>query len=476
MSSEKLFSSYNSGNVWKMCLNASLGSFIFGYNIGVFSSTQDPVISSIGWESDSEYYTSMLGSLMPFGAMISAVFAGPISNRIGKRRTIMISNLVTLLGAGIISIPFIYTFAIGRFVTGLGVGFYAVLVPLYINETSPTEMSGKVGALVQFQVTLGIVVPSLLALILPTGNYGSNSLTYLWIGIYALQGPIAMVQLLLFFKVYKLETPGWLWRKNFREDAIESLKQVYSEESAQEELEKLDSAYNQDKELTSSFISEEKSKDPSYMELLFCKQGTGKLMRLGWANNLVQQFSGINAIIFYSTTIFEHLIGGGTFMSRVYAVILNTANMASAFAGIPIVNKFGRKSVMIVGCIGMAACLFLSGLLAGPLSSWPSFLSLISLLLYIVFFEISIGPICWIYCGEIMTSRGMSICIALNWLCNTIVTFTFLLLREQYNISVAFWIYAGICAVGVVYFWLDMVETKGLNKQEIQDLFMKKRS
>jgi len=474
MSSEQLFSPYDSGKVWKMCLTASLGSFIFGYNLGVFTSIHDPVASTLDWGSDKDTWITVMSAIMPFGAMISAVFSGPISNRIGRRRTLMLSNFVTLLGAGIIVIPFTVTFGIGRFITGIGAGSYAALVPLYINETSPTEISGKTGAMVQFQITLGIVVAYLLALVLPTGDYDSDPLTYWWMGMFALQGPIAMLQFFLFFWAYKLETPTWFWSKNFREDALESLRQVYSEESAQEALKRLDSVQNQDKELTSSFISEA-GNDPSYMELLLCKQGTGKLMRLGWANNFFQQFSGINAILAYSTAIFGHL-GGGTFMSRVYTVIVGTVNMVSALAVIPLVDKLGRKILLVLGCIGMGGCLFLSGLFSGPLSSWSIAFPMISILLYIVFFEGTIGPICWIYCGEIMSPRGMSICTAVNWLCVTIVIFTFPPLKDLLGISVVFWCYAAICAVGVLYFWLDMLETRGLNKQEIQKLFMKKSS
>jgi len=467
MLDEKLLKPYDSKKVWKMCLTGSLGSFVFGYNNGVMNSTLDVVGWFHGWE-DEETLIAVMTGIMPLGAMISAVLAGPISNRIGIRKALMASNLMTLVGAGVTIIPFAFAFGLGRFLSGLSVGMYATLVPLYINQTSPSEIMGKVGTLVQIQITLGTAVAYALALVLPTGNYGSSSLAYWWVFMFWFQAPIALFQFLVFYFVYKLETPAWFSNNSFREETLNSLRQVYRGESAQEAARELNGEYDQ--ESTESSGSEH---DPSYLDLLLFKKSTGKFMRLGYANHFFQQFSGINAILTFSTTIFGHL-GGGVFMSRVCTLILGVVNMTSTLALTFVVDKFGRKTLLTVGCLGMTCCLLFSGMLAGPLSNWSILFPVCFIFLYIVFFATSTGPICWVYCGEIMNSKGMSICAGFNRLCNTVVIFTFPFLKAFWGISVVFWIYSGVCALGVAYFALNMIETKGLSKQEIQKLFTKK--
>ena len=471
MSTKEPISEYNPNRVWRMCLTASLGSFAFGYNAGVVNSTLEVLAVVFNWGDYTEILTAVIAGVMPFGAMISSILAGNLSNRIGTRRALMISNFITLIGAVITIVPFTLTFGIGRFVSGLSVGIYATLVPLYINETSPTQMSGKMGTLVQIQITSGIVMSYVLALVLPTGDYKSNPLTCWWMVMFGFQGVIAVFQFLLFLCVYKLETPVWLWNRNLKEEALESLKQVHTEQSAYQALNRMDTAENHDGDLTAPLVSA-KGYDPLYSELLLCKQNSSKLMRLGYLSNFFQQLSGINAILTFSTNIFG-VLGGGVFMSRIYTLVVGTLNMLPSLATGPLVDKFGRKVILVLGCVGMAVCQLFSGFLAGPFSDSSIVFSLSCILVFIFFFAISIGPICWLYCGEILTPRAMSVCTSFNWLCNTIALFTFPPLKASMGMPIVFWIYSGICAVGFVYFTLDMLETKGLNKQEVQKLLVR---
>jgi len=470
MSGEKSPPEYSSKKVHRMCLTATLGSFLFGYNVGVVNSTLEVVASVLEWGDYEEILTAVVGGAMPFGAMISSLLAGKFSNRVGARKTLMVSNLITLVGTVITVIPYTLTFALGRFLSGLSVGVYAALVPLYINETSPTQMSGQMGILAQAQITFGIVVAYALALVLPTENYKSNPLTYWWMVMFGLQGVIAVWQFIVLLWFYKLETPLWLWNKGLKEDVLKSLKQVYTEESAYKALSRMEAAQKYERGLNSPLVSE-KTYDPFYSELLLCKQNAGKLMRLGYSSNFFQQFSGINAILTFSTVIFAQL-GGGVFTSRVYTLILGVLNMVPGLATGSLVDRFGRKLILVLGCLGMAACHFMSGFFAGPLSDSSIVFPLTCILAYIFFFSISIGPICWLYCGEILTPRAMSICTSVNWLCKTVVLFSFTPLKNSLGMPAVFWIYSGVCALGFLYFILDMVENKGLTKQEIQKLLV----
>mmetsp|Transcript_11757 Transcript_11757/g.17202 ORF Transcript_11757/g.17202 Transcript_11757/m.17202 type:complete len:468 (+) Transcript_11757:394-1797(+) len=465
MSSEGLVTSYDSKAVWKMCVTASIGSFLFGYNIAVVGQALDSVASSLKFPNDG-IVSSLLTSVMPLGAAVSAPFAGTVSDEIGIRKTLMLFNLINILGAGITMVPNTITFVIGRAITGLSVGIYAALVPIFINESSPTDISGKTGSLFQIKTNLGILIAQALGIFLKDDNQDSTSREYWWIFMFGLQIVFAFTQFLLLLLVYRLETPAWYWRKNFSEDALESLKQVYPEETAQKKLKELN-IEKQDKELTETFVSE-KNYDPSYLDLLLCKQNTSKPMRLGYANSFFQQFSGINAI----TNFFGHITGGGL-MGAVYTAISGIVSLIASLASAPLVNSFGRKTLLVWGFAGMGVCQLVVGLFAGVISV-NYLVKACFLFLFLAFFSLSSGPICWTYCGDILTSKGISICSSFNFVSFAVVAFGFYYLKHAIGEEIVFWILAGICSVATVYFAVDMVETKGLSKQEIQKLMTKK--
>uniref|UniRef100_A0A7S3I9P0 Hexose transporter 1 n=1 Tax=Fabrea salina TaxID=342563 RepID=A0A7S3I9P0_9CILI len=140
MSSSHLITTYSSIKVWRVCLFASLGSFVFGYNVGVVNSTLGVVASVFNWGNHKSILTALIAGSMPLGAMVSSVFSGNFSNKIGTRGALMVSNLITLLGAVVTVIPFTITFGIGRFISGLSMGVCATLVPLTsANCSHPNE-------------------------------------------------------------------------------------------------------------------------------------------------------------------------------------------------------------------------------------------------------------------------------------------------------------------------------------------------
>lgn len=459
MANGSLAEPFNSRRVWKVGIVSSLGSFLLGYNIAAFSSIE-AVSSTLDWGDQKDTWITIMSALMPLGAVVGGAIAGGICERVGRRKGFMFTNLVTLIGSLIIVLPDTIGFGLGRFTTGLGVGLYTFLVPLYLNEVCPVEMSGKVGTLVQIQINVGVIVAYAFTLVLPTEDYDSSSLTYWWMFIFGFQALIGATQFLAFLCVYKLDTSVWYLKKGLKEEALESLKQIYSPESAEEVLEKLETKEDSEK-------STETGYQFSYKDLLLCRRGSAKLMRLGYLNNVFQQMSGINAIITFSVVIFGRL-GGGVFMSRIYTLIVGVVNMLASLMSNPMIEKAGRKFLNVGGLAGMAVCHLISGIFAGPLSDWSIVYPMCSILAYLVFFQATIGPVCYVYCGEIMDSEGMSICMAVNWFSFIVIVPSFTPLENWLGISVLFWIYSLICFAGFVYFKIDMVESKGLSKQEIQ--------
>lgn len=283
--------------------------------------------------------------------------------------------------------------------------------------------------------------------------------------MFAFQGLVALLQIIIFLLFFTKETPPWLISKNRLPEALESLKEIYYEEKAQEVLDSLQSK-------TSLLLNKNESittLEFTYCEYLKCAHGTSKAMRIGLMLSIVQQFSGINAILSYATTLFGEF-GSGVFISRVLTLANGFVNFSSTFCLMRVIDRYGRKWTLILGTLTMGLCLATMGVFY-QLQVFYVFPFLV-VQLYVACFGLSIGPICWIYSGEILSSRGMSICAAVNWFSAFVVILIFPFMVEAVGLSFTFWVFAGVNALGCVYFGFDMVETKGMMKHEIQTLFI----
>jgi sugar porter (SP) family MFS transporter len=465
---ERLAKKYNSQKAWLTSIHAVLGSLIFSYNIGVFTSCQPCVAATLGWGSNAPLLIAVMSSLLPLGAMFGALMVGLLSKRIGRRQNMIYADLIIILASIVTVIPTTPTFAIGRFLSGIGIGKFSALVPLYLNEISPSEISGRTGSLMQLVGCIGSLFAFGFALALPTSNYKHDPMNNLWIGMFLFQGLVACIQLMLFFVVFKYETAPWLLTKGKEREAQESLGFIYMKNHVEEMLDKLQQMKSQ------NIATPDKSagNDYSYGQLLCCAEGTTKAMRLGLLLSIIQQLSGINAILSYATTIFGQF-GSGVFISRVFTMISGFVKFIACFGLLPFIDKTGRKKTLIFGCIGMAGCLGVMGFF----SMFPVYFVFPFLVieLYLAFFVVSIGPICWVYSGEILTSRGMSICTAVNWFSAFLVVLFFPFMIIGMGPSYTFWFFAFINIVGSFYFGLDMIETKGMMKHDIRALFSTKR-
>jgi sugar porter (SP) family MFS transporter len=458
---------FDSKAVWKMGLAVTLGSFVFGYNIGVFTSCQPNVSATLDWGDNENLFVTLYSSLMPLGAMCGALITARLSSNFGRRKLMILTDLIGIIGASFIMIPTNPTFGIGRFVTGFASGIFAALCPQYINESAPVEISGKIGTLVQFNVTFAIAVAYALALPLPTGDYDSESFNYWWIAMFGLQILFLGIQLALFFFVYTYDTPKWLVEQGRKEEALQSLRQVYSNQYAEEQLRVLTSS-SKSVELKAPGEATSGGNNPTFGEL-FCKKKYAKMNRLGIMINTLQQWSGVNAIMFYSTVIFESQTGS-VFIARVFTLIVGVVNMLATLAVIPFIDKTGRKPLCLVGEVGMSGCLICMGLFSGFIDG-GIIATLAFTLLFLCFFEMSLGPVTWIYCGEILNEKGVSVAVATNWIHTFLVVLIFPPLQGAIGITAVFFIYAAFCGLGFIYIFFDMVETKGKTKDEIAKIF-----
>jgi sugar porter (SP) family MFS transporter len=462
MAYQELAKGYYPKRIWGNAVAIGLSSFYWGYYLGVLSTPFDNIAETLGWGSNKATFEAVFSALFPLGAAIGAILGGSKAKTKGRRKVLIWAAMFGIASSIIHAIPFTATFAIGRFSCGIAGGVMAAVPSIYILEISPNEMTGKTGILVQFMVTFSILISYLLGLPLPIGG-SSDPMNEWWIFMILFPVFSSSLQLLLFMCVYKHEPAVWLLTQGRTEEASAAAKYFYTEEQAHAYIVKLTKdSEGKSVELTSDKKSVDE-KDVTYAQLLKCSGKYKKMMVLGVTLQLIQQWCGINAVINYSTQIFEAITGA--FMARVFSCVVGLVNMVATMGGVPFVDRAGRRPLMIIGCAGMMASHLILGLL-NILNVVP-IIGVVFICIFIIFFEISMGPVTWLYCGEIMNDKGVSIAVAVNWISAAIVelTFPYLILPGMF---VAFFLYGAVCAAGLVFCLLVVKETKGLTKQEIK--------
>ena len=328
------------------------------------------------------------------------------------------------------------------------------IAPIYINEMVPEEVKGKLGMMVQFQITLGIFVAFTLCIMLPVYDLGSSD-NNLWIMIYGFPIFPSLLQIFFYCFIYRQDTPKWLFDAHRTNDLENVLKTIYVNDWEQY-LEKIE------KGTPAKMEANEKANDPGYYALFTIKRYRKPLI-LGCLLSALQQLSGINTFIFYSSSIYEELSGTKNFAS-VFTAGLGLFNMLCTMICLPFIEKYGRKFLLMQGYIGMSVChlgLFLFGILGVPSGG-----SLPLMMIFVAFFESSAGPVLWVYCSETLTDRGIGIAIAINWVLTGIIGL-FPLFLEVVSINYAFLIFSCTCCGTFFYILIFIQETKGKSKDEV---------
>lgn len=428
---------------------AAVGGLLFGYDTGVISGAL--LFIKETWKLTAFEQGWIVSSVL-VGAILGAVLSGNLTDRLGRKKIIVITALAFFVGSlatALARSPL--ELMIYRGLIGFAIGIASYTVPLYISEIAPDDKRGALVSLNQLAITVGIVLSYLIDGIFAKVEHGWR---------YMMGVGVVPALLLAAGMLLVPETPRWLISRGRAEKAKEALRRIYGDCDEAAEVSKI----------RSSMLHEEQG---SFREL------AAKWMRpaliVGIGLMFIQQATGINTIIYYAPTIFQ-LAGFESEVSAISATVgIGVINVLMTIVSIRLLDKLGRKPLLYIGLCGMIASLavlggaFYSGSAGGALKA----VSVLSLIVYVAAFAVSLGPICWLVISEIYPTQirglAMSVATVANWSFNLVVALTFLPLVEFLGTAYTFW---GFAVVGVWALWFckaKVPETKGKSLEEIEN-------
>ena len=427
---------------------AALGGLLFGYDTGVISGALIFIQKSFGL---TVLHQGLVVSVVLVGAAIGALGGGKLSDHIGRRMTLLLTSLIFIAGAILCAMASSENMlVVGRAIVGLGIGLSSTTVPVYISEVSPAKARGWQVSLFQLAITVGILVAYLV-------DYAfAASEQWRWmLGLAVIPGAMLGLGML-----YMPETPRWLAKTGKIDIARKVLKRIRGTENVDGEM----------KEIESTLAASDSH--ASWMDLLKPNVRMGLIIGIGLA--FFQQVTGINTVIYYAPNII-HSAG----ISSVSGAILATAgiglvNVLSTIVAMWLIDRVGRRPLLLVGIAGMTVCLGLLGLVfrLPAHSDSLAWLAVITLMAYVAFFAISLGPIFWLLISEIypLEIRGLAEGTAAgsNWAANFLVSLTFLLLVQAFGPSLTFWLYGVMAVAAWIFSYYLVPETKGRSLEEIE--------
>ena len=446
--------------VLRLSLVAAMGGLLFGYDtavisgaIGFLRTKFELTATWMGWAASSALV----------GCIIGCLFAGILSDWIGRKKTLVLTAILFTISAVGSALPETITgFILYRIIGGIGVGTASMLSPLYIAEISPASIRGKMVSYNQLAIVSGMLIVYFVNYFIAfEGNEMWNIQTG-WRWMFGSETIPAVLFLILLFFVP--ESPRWLVKQGRASEALTVLIRVDGEQYAKEEI----------IEIEETIIIEK----GSVIELL--KPGIRIVLIIGVVLAILQQVTGINVFLYYAPEIFKNL-GTGSDTALLQTVIVGAVNLSFTIIAIKTVDRLGRKPLMIVGSLGMGICLISMGLAAyfQQTAIWV----LLFILGYIAFFALSVGPVTWVILSEIFPTlirgRAMSIATIFLWTANWVVSQTFPMLDENnwlienFNHGASFWIYGILSFVLLFFVWLIVPETKCKSLEEIEKHWLK---
>ena len=426
---------------------AALGGLLFGFDTGVISGA----IHFIKIEFNlNAYQEGFAVSNLMIACVIGALLAGPIADWTGRKKVLILCAVLFTVSAILSALPRSFTeLVIARFIGGMGVGMASVVSPMYIAEISPAKIRGRLVALNQLAIVVGILLSYLSNWLLV--DTGINNWRYMLVAEIL---PAITFLVGLFFIP---ESPRWLTKEGLEKEALDVLNVVAGAANSDYELQEVKKSLAE--------------KSTSLKELLH--PSLRRVLIVGILFSLFAHITGIDTIIYYGPIIFLES-GFKTDSALLASVMIGITNLIFTFVGMAMVDKAGRKFLLLVGLAGMGISMMLVGFCMQSdiiSAKW----TLLWIMTYIASFAMSIGVVIWVYLSEIYPTRvrgqALSVATMVLWLGNVILTQLFPVMMERFG-GGTFYIFSFICLLAFIFTWTMVKETKGVSLEEIEEMWV----
>jgi sugar porter (SP) family MFS transporter len=454
--------SYNTRYVWTLSVIAALGGLLFGYDWVVIGGAK-PFYEKF-FELHSEELIGWANSCALIGCLVGSVVSGVTSDRFGRKKLLILSAVLFTVSSVLTGWASIFlSFVTWRMIGGVAIGMASNVSPTYIAEISPAPWRGRMVTLNQLTIVVGILAAQIVNWMIsekvPDGA-SQEMIRQSWNGQYGWRWmftAVAVPAIIFFFAALFIpESPRWLAKKGRKTEARRVLARIGGEQYADQTLGEIHVA-----------LGAEAEGRVEWRELL--SPGILKLLSIGVALAILQQWSGINIIFNYAEEIYR---GAGYGVSGILfnIVITGTINLVFTLFAFGLVDRLGRRPLMLFGCAGIALSHFVLGLTyRAGIKGLPV---LLITLCTIACYALSLAPVTWVLISEIFPNRvrgiGVSISVSALWSAAFLLTFTFPILNRALGYAGTFWTYAAICLAGLFFVLLCVPETKSKTLEQIE--------
>ena len=435
---------FNTGYIISISFISALGGYLFGFDFAVISGALPFLKEQFGL---NEYWEGFTTGCLALGAIAGCLVAGWVTEKYGRRPGLLTAAaLFTLSSIAMAMAPSRDIFIIARFFAGAGVGMASMLSPLYIAEIAPAHIRGRMVAINQLTIVIGILITNLV-------NYSlRNNGTDAWRWMFGL-GAVPST-LFILGVLWLPESPRWLMQTGRQGKAQKILMKIGGEIYAEESL---------------SAISKNISAVTKVKYNAVFEKSVLPAVLIGIGLAVFQQLCGINVVFNYTAVLFES-IGFSKNDQLLETVFIGGVNLVFTLLAILLVDKIGRKPLMLAGAGGLAILYIIISVLLGTKSASVSWFLLAAIGLYAT----SLAPVTWVLISEIFPNKiriaATAVAVLCLWAAYFILTFTFPILYSRLQ-DRTFYIYACICLIGLLFIWLKVKETKGKTLEEMEGFF-----
>lgn len=453
-----------------MAIVAAMGGLLFGFDTGVISGAIPFLQQDFGLTDGTIEFITTAGLI---GAIVGALIGGSVTDGLGRRKVLILSGIIFGVGAlwsGFASNA--TSLILARLFLGVAIGTASFAVPLYIAEISPTKVRGTLVSLFQLMITIGILVSYFSDFL-----FANESDVTCWRPMFYVGVIPALI--LLVGMIFMPESPRWLFANGRGEEAMAVLVKTEGD-GAQDVADSINNEIAKDRQNTSTWRD------------LFRKEWKYPLI-IAVGIMFIQQFVGINTVMYYSPKIFQMAGFDGSVAAIGASIGVGAINVIATLLSVYFVDRIGRRKLFFIGMTGMVISLtLLAGSFIADFGDAGKFVTVGCTLLYVTFYAVSVGPLGWLIISEVfpqkLRGKGSSIGSLSVWVFNSIVTFTFFKIAKLLSVpgtevvvggetlanpAGSFLFYALIAALGMIWGWFFMPETKGKSLEAIEEHWRK---